>query len=301
MNFGQSGAPPPVIRLPRRRPSVSRLARFVSRFGRLVAVSLALLVAVPSLAQSPNDDAKLERLVAPVALYPDPLLAQVLAAATFAEQLPDAARWAQVHRGLAGEPLAAAIGAVVLPWDPTVQTLLPFPSLLARMAADAKWSSALGEAFLAQQQDVLRAVQRLRHRAQASGSLQTDDHVVVACEPCSILPRNPAYIFVPSYDPKVVFAPRAAAREHGTIAFGAAVNVGGFEPFGYAPMKFEVLGGYFQAWGWGRGGIDWTVPRVVINHAAWGRTSANRAEYMHPYADLRPSSPAKQRGSYSSD
>jgi hypothetical protein len=250
---------------------------------------LSLLIAAPSPAQPPVIAGDLERLVAPVALYPDPLLAQLLAAATYPDELEAAAQWADAHRELAGEALAAAMRTQALPWDPTVQTLLPFPGLLKRMAASAKWSIELGNAFLAGQQDVLRAVQTLRRRARMSGYLRSDDQVLVTCDPCSILPRNPAYIPVPSYDPKKVFAAPATQAPHATIRFDSQVNVGGFEPFGWTPSKFEVLGGYFQAWGWGRGGIDWSTPDVVINHVPWGRTSANRGEYVHAYPDL-PSS-----------
>jgi hypothetical protein len=248
-------------------------------------MSLLLVIAAPSLAQS-YDASGLERLVAPVALYPDPLLAQLLAATTFPDQLAAASRWAGAHQDLGGEALAAAMRKNALSWDPTVQTLLPFPSLLSRMASDAKWSSELGDAFLARQQDVLAAVQRLRHRAMTLGYLKSDEHVVVSCDPCTILPRNPAYIAVPSYDPNIVFIVPTAASTRRGVRFDTEVNVGGFEPFGYAATKFEVLGGYFQAWGWGRGGIDWAAPSVVINHAVWGRTSANRAQYVHPYPDL---------------
>lgn len=263
----------------------------VSRAAGLVAMSLSLLIAAPSQAQPAHGAAELERLVAPVALYPDPLLAQVLAASTYPDQLTAASHWANAHRDLTGESLAAAMRSGALAWDPTVQALLPFPSLLERMASDADWSTALGDAFLERQQDVLQAVQRLRDRAETLDYLRSDGHVTVKCDPCSIAPRNPAYIFVPSYDPDVVFAVPADASAQRGIRFDSEVNVGGFEPFGYASTKFEVLGGYFQAWGWGRGGIDWAIPGVVINHVAWRRTAANRADYVHPYPDL-PRSPS---------
>src|SRR5262249_44952767 len=111
-----------------------------------------LLLTVPSLAQAPPyfrpDD--LERLVSPIALYPDPLLAQVLAAATFPDQIPDAARWADQHHYVTGDALAREIYEDRLPWDPSVQALLPFPSVLDRMASDMRWTSDLGNAFLGQ-------------------------------------------------------------------------------------------------------------------------------------------------------
>ena len=104
--------------------------------------------------------AELDRLVSRIALYPDPLLAQVLAAATFSDQIPDAAKWADQHHYLTGDALAQAISGDQLPLDPSVQALLPFPSVLDMMASDMNWTSQLGNAFLAQQQEVMDAVQR---------------------------------------------------------------------------------------------------------------------------------------------
>src|SRR6202042_2159850 len=91
---------------------------------------------------------QLDQMVSPIALYPDPLLAQIFAAATYTDQIPDAARWADQHHYLTGQALADAIQADQLPWDPSVQALLPFPSVLAMMASDIPWTTAIGNAFL---------------------------------------------------------------------------------------------------------------------------------------------------------
>ncbi len=107
---------------------------------------------------------ELDRLVSRVALYPDPLLSQIFAAATFPDQIPPAAQWSDQHHYLTGDALAGAISSDRLPWDPSVQALLPFPSVLATMASDMAWTSELGNAFLAQQPDVMDAVQRERHQ-----------------------------------------------------------------------------------------------------------------------------------------
>src|ERR1019366_9681367 len=104
-----------------------------------------------------------------VALYPDPLLAQVLAAATYPNDIPPAAQWADQHHYLTGQALAAAISADQLPWDPSVQALLPFPSVLDLMNSDMNWTTQVGNAFLAGQQAVMDAVQRQRARAARSG------------------------------------------------------------------------------------------------------------------------------------
>jgi len=121
---------------------------------------------------------ELDRLVQRIALYPDPLLAQILAAATFPDQIPDAARWSDEHHYLTGPALAQAITADQLPWDPSVQALLPFPSVLGMMASDMAWTQELGNAFLAQQPDVMDAVQQERHIAWNYGYLRTNPQVI---------------------------------------------------------------------------------------------------------------------------
>src|SRR6202171_5477357 len=145
----------------------------------ILAVLVVLAVApVPSFAQGPPPPSftpeQLDKLVARIALYPDSLLAQVLAAATYADQIPDAARWADQHHYLTGQALANAIQADHLPWDPSVQALLPFPSVLEMMANDMSWTTNLGNAFLSQQQDVTDAVQRERRKAKEYGYLRSN-------------------------------------------------------------------------------------------------------------------------------
>jgi hypothetical protein len=128
---------------------------------KAVFVLALLLCSLPVFAQAPPPSyspAQLDQLVARIALYPDSLLTQVLTAATFPDQIPDAARWADEHHYLTGQALADAIQADQLPWDPSVQALLPFPSVLDMMASDMNWTTDLGNAFLAQQQDVMDAV-----------------------------------------------------------------------------------------------------------------------------------------------
>ena len=152
--------------------------------------------------------AELERVVSPIALYPDPLLAQVLAAATFWADIPDAARWADQHHYMVDAQLTAAMQADHLPWDPAVQALLPFPSVLSMMASSMPWTQELGAAFLAQEGDVMDAVQRQRQRAHEYGYLQSTPRYTVSSGPyISIVPVNPAYIVVrtttrPSYAPR---------------------------------------------------------------------------------------------------
>ena len=214
--------------------------------------------------------AEIERLVSPIALYPDPLLAQVLAAATFSEDIPDAAQWANEHHYLSGGQMAAAIAADRVPWDPSVQALLPFPTVLDMMASDMPWTQELGSAFLAQSADVMDAVQANRRKASSYGYLRSNGQVIVRNGPyVEILPVNPAFIVVPYYDPLIVFLPpRRGFAVVSAISFGFGVRLGvGFEP-----------------WGWGASRFGWQTHTLFINNAPWGRTWVNRAVYVHPYS-----------------
>lgn len=139
--------------------------------------------------------AQLDGMVSRIALYPDPLLAQVLTASTFGDQIPDAARWSDEHHYLSGQQLSDAINQDQLPWDPSVLALLPFPSVLDMMASDINWTNDLGNAVLAQRPDVMDAVQRERHRAYQYGYLRTNPQIVVSNGPyIEIEPANPAFI-----------------------------------------------------------------------------------------------------------
>jgi hypothetical protein len=243
---------------------------------RRAMLTVMILISAPLFAQGPPPSyppEQLDQLAARIALYPDPLLAQVLAAATFPDQIPDAARWADQHHYLSGQALADAIQADQLPWDPSVQALLPFPSVLDMMASDMNWTTDLGNAFLAQQQDVMEAVQRERRKARDYGYLRSNPQIVVGGGPyITIMPVNPSFIVVPYYDPVVVFyPPRRGFFVGGAIRFGFGVTIGGF----------------FRPWGWGYDRFDWDRHVVIINNEPWRRTWINRREYAHPYPGVR--------------
>ena len=214
--------------------------------------------------------AELERVVSRIALYPDPLLAQVMAAATYSDQVPQAAGWADQHHYITGDALAAAISADQLPWDPSVQALLPFPNILDMMARDPSWTRELGDAFLAQQLDVMDAVQRERRKAYDYGYLRSNPQILVTPGPyIAIAPVNPGFVVVPYYNPAVVFFPPRPGFYVGTaIGFNFGIS----------------LGVAFRPWGWGYNRFDWGARRIYINNAVWGRTWVNRAVYVHPYA-----------------
>ena len=243
---------------------------------------LALLTAIPILAQGPPSfpPQRLDSLVSRVALYPDPLLAQVLAAATFSDDIPDAARWADQHHYLSGDALARDIQEDQLPWDPSVQALLPFPSVLGMMASDLNWTRDLGDAFLSQNADVMDAVQRMRRQARDFGYLRSNGQIVVSGGPyIEIAPVNPGVIYVPYYDPLVVFArPRPGFVVGRGITFSFGIGIG--------PA--------FRLWGWGGNRFVWNTHTVIINNGEWRRGWGNRNTYVHPY-EIRRAGPPPPR------
>lgn len=211
---------------------------------------------------------QLDQIVQRIALYPDPLLAQILTASSVWEQIPDAATWANQHAYLHDQALAAAIQQDNLQWDPSVMALLPFPQVLDMMARDPAWTQALGSAVLAQRNDVMDAVQRDRQQAYSYGYLRSNpyENVVYDGNYVQILPTNPAYVYVPYYDPAIVFVRPRPGFAYG-IRFGPAVVVGG----GFAP------------WGWGSVGFAWGAHNILIDHTPWNRVWVNRGYYVHPY------------------
>ncbi len=222
-------------------------------------------------AQPAYSPAQLDDLVSRIALYPDPLLSQVLAAATYSSDIPEAARWADQHAYLHGDELARAIQDDQLPWDPSVQALLPFPSVLDMMAQDLGWTQQLGDAFLTNQSAVMDAVQRRRREAMDYGFLQNSPQLTVTSTGgyIEILPVNPYIVPVPVYNPGVVFVrPRPGFAVGGVIHFGAV-----------------TLGAGFVPWGWGHSSVYWPQHRVIINDHPWERRweDRNRREYVHPY------------------
>jgi len=220
---------------------------------------------------------QLEGLVAPIALYPDPLLAQVMAAATYAQQIPEAAQWADRHSYLRSDELGRAASEDHLPWEPSVKALIPFPSVLDMMSRDIAWTNELGDAVLAQREELMDAVQSQRRLALNSGYLISNQQIrVVNARFIEIQPLNPALLYVPFYDPRVVYNPRTSGGfGRGGISFSAGVPIAGA----------------FAAWGWGpeEPRFGWDTHSVVIGRGTWNRTWSNRQSYEHPYVDARGS------------
>jgi hypothetical protein len=254
---------------------------FFSRVLAVAVVSLLLIFPLAATAQGPLlSPPQLDHLVQRIALYPDPLLAQVLTASTYWDQLPDAAAWADQHSYLKGDALAAAIQADHLQWDPSILGLLPFPSVLDMMARDPAWTEQLGDAVLNQRPEVMDAVQRMRQQARSYGYLVPNGYVNVVDTGgfIQILPLNPGLIYVPYYDPFVVFAPPRPGFVVGTaIHFGPVVTIGAT----------------FNSWGWWFGsGFVWPAHTILIDRHPWVRVWGTHG-YVHPYAHpwIRPVGP----------
>jgi hypothetical protein len=243
----------------------------------ILAVSPIVSFAKPAALSPPQ----LDQLVARIALYPDPLLANVLTASTYWTEIPEAAAWADQHSYLKGDALAQAMQSDHLQWDPSVLALLPFPSVLDMMAQDPAWTQQLGNAVLTQDSDVMDAVQRMRHRAMTYGYLAPNSYINVTSSAgyIQILPVDPNVVYVPYYDPVVVFAPpRPGFAIGGVIHFGAGITIGAT----------------FGGWGWWLGsGFAWPSHTILIDRRPWGRVWVNRSGYVHPYVHpwVRPVGP----------
>jgi hypothetical protein len=217
-------------------------------------------------AVAPLTSSQLDALVAPIALYPDALVAQVLAAASYADEVAFADLWLAQNQNLQGTALTQAVGQQS--WDPSVKALTQFPSVLHNLAKNLSWTSSLGQAFENQQSDVMAAVQFMRAQAQAAGTLQSSPQIkVVQQSPQTIViePASSSVVYVPQYNPAVVYGtplvvpaytpPVAVAAG---VSFGAGVAIGAaFGGGGFVAGGFGGGGGWgFGAWGmnWGGGG-----------------------------------------------
>ena len=167
---------------------------------RLLAMLFVLAVALPpahAQERTPYAQAELDQMLAPIALYPDALLSQVLMASTYPLEVVEAARWSRAHPGLRGDEAVRA--AQDQDWDPSVQSLLAFPDLLARMDEKLDWTKRLGDAFLEQEPHVMETVQRLRRKSQAAGQLVSDERLRVVDES--------GVIVIEQAQPQVVYVP----------------------------------------------------------------------------------------------
>jgi len=235
----------------------------------------------PPGAYAPLDAMQLDQLVAPIALYPDSLVAQVLTASTFADQVNDADNWIHQNGGMPPDQLAAAVNS--MPWDPSVKALTEFPTVLDNMARNNSWTAALGNAYYNQPGDVMNAVQAMRFQAQQAGTLRStpQERVYYSGGLVVIEPVNPALVYVPYYNPWAVYGapiaawggyfwgpPRGVVLGAGiAIGFGVGIGVGLFAHYGWG----------YHAWA-----PNWHGGVVQYNHATYisrSTTVINRGHF----------------------
>ena len=218
---------------------------------------------------------EIDQLMAPIALYPDDLLAQILTAATYPLEIVMAARWVAdpKNAALKGDALTQALQAQS--WDPSVKSLVPFPAVLKMMSDHLEWTQKLGDAFLEQAQDCLASVQRLRQRAQSAGKLTSTPQQTVTTQHQAIIiaPADPEVVYVPAYNPAVVFG---------------AWPYPDYPPYYYSPPPGYALGTGLAAglafgagvaitrglWGWGS--PNWRTGAINVNVNRFNAINVNR-------------------------
>jgi hypothetical protein len=225
---------------------------------------------------APMTAAELQGLVAPIALYPDSLVAQILSAATFPDQVAVADNWLQSNTSLTGTALTQAVDKQS--WDPSVKALTQFPSVLHKMAQSLAWTSSLGEAYHNQQADVMTAVQTLRKQAQTAGNLKSGSQItVVQQSPQTIViqPTNPQVVYVPEYNPTIVYGTpyvtpgysTGALVATGLLSFGAGIAVG------------AMMSGGCCGWGYSSWNCNWHGGAVYYHGGAYYGNSAWHGGY----------------------
>jgi uncharacterized membrane protein YgcG len=223
---------------------------------------------------------QLQQLVAPIALYPDSLVAQVLGAATYPEQVVEADRWVQAHPDLKGDALAQAVDQQT--WDPSVKALTAFPSVLGNMDKNLSWTSSLGDAYYNQQKEVMDAVQVMRQRAQQAGNLKSTPQQTVSTQGSTVViqPADPTIVYVPAYNPWIVYGgpigPWPGWYPYPGIWYG-----GPYLSFGVG-FGIGFYGGY--GWGWGNWGFNWHNHYTIYNNNRYysrSNTFYNRNNYYN--------------------
>jgi Protein of unknown function (DUF3300) len=240
---------------------------------------------------------ELQQLVAPIALYPDALVAQVLASTTFPDQVAEAASWLQQYSNLTGSTLMQAVDAQR--WDPSVKALTQFPSVLGNLAANLTWTSSLGEAYHTQSADVMAAVQVLRAKALAAGNLKSGSQLSVVQQSPQVIviqPVNPQVVYVPMYNPAVVYgypyvtpayvAPPVAATA--VVAFGVGIAVG------------AMMAGGSYAWGYSSWNCGWHGSTTVVYHggAYYGNSAWHGGYYGSSGSAYGPNGSAHYSNGY---
>jgi hypothetical protein len=242
---------------------------------------------------APLTPEELDGLVAPIALYPDSLVAQILGAATFPDQITQAESWLKQNANLTGQALMKVVDQQQ--WDPAVKALTQFPSVLSNLAGNLGWTSTLGEASATQQQDVMNAIQRMRAKAYAAGNLKSGSQIKVIQEgPQTIViqPANPQVVYVPAYNPSVIYGAPVVTPGYSSsyvaataiLSFGAGIAVG------------SMMGGGCCGWGWGGWGTSWHNNTIIYNRNVYVGNSYWRGGYRPGNPGYRPGHPGYRPG-----
>jgi hypothetical protein len=247
---------------------------------------------------------ELEQILAPIALYPDSLLTQILMASTYPLEVVQADRWAKQNKDLKGDVLAITLEAQ--PWDPSVKSLVNFPQILTMMSEKLDWTQKLGDAFLAQQKDVMGTIQKLRHKAQASGNLKTTKEQVVKVEQEVIIVESPSpqVVYVPAYNPTVVYGAWAYpayppypvyAYPPGAAAFTFAAGVAVGAAWGYAWSNANWHGGDVNINVNQNNNLNNNINRQKYANQYQGKGQAGQGQWQHD-ASHRGAVPYKDQG-----
>jgi len=237
----------------------------------------------------PLNAEQLEQLVAPIALYPDTLVAQILAAATYPAQVVDADHWRQAQGNVSPEEIVA--GANAQAWDPSLKALAAFPQVLSEMDQNLRWTIALGNAYYNQPQDVLDVVQVMRRRAQAAGNLQSTPQEAVSYDQgyIQVAPTNPQVVYLPVYNPWSAYGqpvePYRGFSWVGTLgsAFSSLYNSGAVRyGLGIAMSAFS-----HTPWGWLGWGLDWLSHSLLFNNSNYYSHSTTVTDRGFPYGGPR--------------
>jgi len=235
----------------------------------------------------------LQQLVAPIALYPDALVAQVLAASTYPQQVADADHWRRAQAYASSDQIAS--GADAQPWDPSVKALTAFPQVLAQMDQNLHWTSELGNAYYNQPQDVLEAVQVMRQRAQSAGNLRSTPQESVNYDQGNIelAPLNPQVIYVPAYNPWTVYG-QPIAPYPGFSLLGALGSFFGSTlgpSFGAGAVRFglgiAMTAFLHTPWGFLGWGLNWLTQAVLFHQSNYFSHSTTVADWGFPHGGPR--------------
>ncbi len=229
-------------------------------------------------AQQPMNPTDLTQLIAPIALYPDTLVAQILTASTYPAQVSAAAQWVQSMGNAPAEQIAAGADAQT-GWDPSVKALTAFPQVLGWMAQNMQWTSALGNVYYNQPQDVMQTIQVLRQRAQDSGTLQSTPQQQVYEDQgaINIAPADPQVVYVPTYDPWDVYG--APIDPYPDFAY-----YGSYYPgyYGFGPGVY-LSAWWGWNWGWGGWGLNWGGHCVLFHNSFYW----SHSRYVHDWGFAR--------------